>query len=138
MHEVSRNRELIGRNELAGSADLWEPQYGIYDRARFLAKFEQLDRLLAGSVPDRDREQNAANITDMYDVFEGRREVAPALFAYFASSRIERARPDYGSDIVPFLPLLKYVEAEFGFTADHVADVARQVAKGATVNSSTT
>jgi transketolase len=30
------------------------------------------------------------------------------------------------------------VEAEFGFTPDHVAEVAREVAKGATVNSSTT
>jgi transketolase len=30
------------------------------------------------------------------------------------------------------------VEAEFGFTPDHVAEVARQVAKGATINSSTT
>jgi transketolase len=30
------------------------------------------------------------------------------------------------------------VEAEFGFTPEHVAEVAREVAKGATVNSSTT
>jgi transketolase len=30
------------------------------------------------------------------------------------------------------------VEAEFGFTPEHVAEVAREVARGAAVNSSTT
>jgi hypothetical protein len=112
MAEFSRVRELITRAHIERSAELWEPVYASYDRAGFSAKFEQLDRLLAGSVPDRDRDQTLANVEDMFDVYEGRREVEPALFAYFVSTRIERSQSGYGSEILPFLPLLKYVDAE--------------------------
>ena len=54
-----------------------------------------------GSVPDRDREQTLANVTDMFDVYEGPTRVEPALFAYFVATRIERSRSDYGSEIFP-------------------------------------
>lgn len=112
MSELGRDRELIGSSTIKLFEELWTPEYASYDRGRYLAKIEQLDRLLAGSVPDRDREQTLANVTDMFNVYEGRREVDPALFAYFVSTRIERSRPDYGSEIFPFLPILKYVDAE--------------------------
>ena len=106
------SHQPIGSHQLKGHTELWEPTYCTYDRRRYLAKIEHLDRLLAGSVPDRDREQTLANVTDMFDVYEGRRDVERAFFAYFVATRIERSRSDYGSEIFPFLPLLEYVDPE--------------------------
>src|SRR5215217_7543772 len=112
MSTAQRGRELLRRADLGNDVEHWEPQYATYDRTRFLRKLEQLDHLLAGSVPDRERERTLTWATSAYDVYEGRTSLEPALFAYMCPTRVERARPDYGSEIFPFLPLLKYVDAE--------------------------